>query len=275
MKKIFVSHSSADKKLVDKFISLCTSLGISPDEIFCSSFEGQGVKNGRRINSEIRAEMNAAACFVFIITKNFVASTFCTQELGAACLINEDKPFFIFKTNEVTKDDLSGFIDSSYKYSLFNTDGVSAFCEWISEYFDITKKITNINKSISSFLEQIKEDIEVLVENKDKTRKELEAERIAFLESQYDDLPAGAKRIIAEIFFSDDGVGYYSMSNGTIGLLERQLFVVRTTNVSTGYMSFAYAIQPWVRDLIKKNSKVKKELELLVKSKKRMYRDDF
>lgn len=274
MSKLFISHSSKDKNLVDKIITLCTSIGINPDDIFCSSFEGQGVKNGKRINSEIKKELLSATAVLYIVTKHFVDSTYCSQELGAACLSNDEKPFFIFKSNEVTNDDLSGFLDSSYKYSLFNTDGVSAFCDWISDYYKLTKSLATINKAISSFLESAKEDIEILVENKDKTDKQIKEDKIKFLESQYEDLPVGAKRILAEIYFSEDGVGYYSLSNGTIGLLQSQFFITRTTTISTGYMSFAFAIQPWVRDFIKKNPDVKKELERLIKSKKQLYRDD-
>lgn len=274
MSKLFISHSSKDKSLVDKIITLCTSIGINPDEIFCSSFEGQGVKNGKRINSEVKKELLSSVAVLYIVTKNFVESTYCSQELGAACLTNDEKPFFIFKSNEVTKEDLSGFLDSSYKYSLFNTEGISAFCDWISSYYEITKSLAIINKAISTFLENSKSDIEILVENKDKTDKQIKKERIEFLESQFEDLPIGAKRIIAEIYFSEDGVGYYSLSNGTIGLLQSQFFVTRTSTISTGYMAFAFALQPWVRDFIKKNPEVKKELERIAKSKKQLYRDD-
>lgn len=274
MSKLFISHSSEDKSLVDKIITLCTSIGISPDKIFCSSFEGQGVKNGKRINSEVKKELLSSVAILYIVTKNFLESTYCSQELGAACLTNDEKPFFIFKSNEVTKEDLYGFLDSSYKYSLFNTEGISAFCDWISSYYEITKSLAIINKAISTFLENAKSDIEILVENKDKTDEQIQKERIEFLESQFEDLPIGAKRIIAEIYFSEGGVGYYSLSNGTIGLLESQFFVARTSTISTGFMAFAFALQPWVRDFIKKNPEVKKELKRIVKNKKQLYRDD-
>lgn len=274
MSKLFISHSSKDKSLVDKIIILCTSIGINPDDIFCSSFEGQGVKNGKRINSDVKNELLSSVAILYIVTKNFVESTYCSQELGAACLTNDQKPFFIFKSNEVTKEDLSGFLDSSYKYSLFNTEGISAFCEWITSYHETTKSFAIINKAISSFLENSKSDIEILVENKDKTDKQIKRERIEFLESQFEDLPIGAKRIIAEIYFSEDGVGYYSYSNGTVGILKSQYFVAITSTISTEYMVFPFALLPWVRDFIKKNPEVKKELQKILKIKKQLYRDD-
>lgn len=42
MKKLFISHSSKDKNIIDKIVNLCTSIGVLPDNTFCSSFEGQG-----------------------------------------------------------------------------------------------------------------------------------------------------------------------------------------------------------------------------------------
>lgn len=273
MGKLFISHSSKNKGLVDKLISLCTSIGVTPDDIFCSSFEGQGVRNGTRINAEVTREINESKSIVYVITKDFINSSYCTQELGAVSFLNENKPFFIFKSNEVSNQDLAGFIDSSYKYNLFNTEGVSEFCDWLSSFFDTTKKMATMNKAISKFLVDVKEDVIVLVENKDKSEKELKEEKISFLESQYQDLPIGAKRIIAEIYFSEDGVEYYSLYNGTVGLLQSQFFIARTTTVSTGYATFAYALQPWVRDFIKKQPEVKKELSKILKSSRNMYRD--
>ena len=270
MNKLFISHSSKNKQLIDKFVSFCTSLGVSPDDIFCSSFEGQGVKNGKRINLEIKKEIKQSKALVYIITKDFLNSTYCTQELGVIAFNEDKKPFFIFKSNEITNDELSGFIDSSFKYNLFNTEGLSEFYDWLLDFYDITKRMATVNKAISSFLVDAKKDIEILVKDKNKTESDLKKERIMFLESQYEDLPAGAKRIIAEIYFSDGGVGYYSLSNGIIGLLESQFFVVRTTTFSVGYVDFAFALQPWVRDFIKKKPFVKKELQELLKKNKKM-----
>jgi putative transcriptional regulator len=64
-----------------------------------------------------------------------------------------------------------------------------------------------------------------------------------YFEKQFDDLSIGEKKIIGSIYFSEDAVGYYSMSNGTIGLLLSKLFLVRTTNISTGFQQFPYALQ--------------------------------
>lgn len=50
---ISISHSSKDINLIKILNSFITSLGVKQTEIFCSSIEGQGVKNGKRISDEI------------------------------------------------------------------------------------------------------------------------------------------------------------------------------------------------------------------------------
>lgn len=264
--KIFISHSSKDK-FVKSFVDFLTSLGINPNDIFCSSLEGQGVKNGTRINDSVRKEFNASDLKVYLISHNFLESTYCVQELGALWSLGDDKPHFIFKFEDVNDNDIKGFVDSSYKYNLVNTDGMACFYDEVADLFKLQNKQAVISRAIDTLLTNIKKEVTVLVEDKDKTSKELEAEKVKNLEKQFDDLSIGEKKIIESIYFSEDAVGYYSISNGTIGLLLSKLFLVRTANISTGFQQFPYALQPWARAFIKNNKKVQNELLNLIKNK--------
>ena len=271
--KIFISHSSKDK-FVKSFVDFLTSLGINPNDIFCSSLEGQGVKNGTRINDSVRKEFNASDLKVYLISHNFLESTYCVQELGALWSLGDDKPHFIFKFEDVNDNDIKGFVDSSYKYNLVNTDGMACFYDEVADLFKLQNKQAVISRVIDTLLTNIKKEVTVLVEDKDKTSKELEAEKVKNLEKQFDDLSIGEKKIIGSIYFSEDAVGDYSMSNGTIGLLLSKLFLVRTANISTGFQQFPYALQPWARAFIKNNKKVQNELLNLIKNKGDYIQDD-
>lgn len=112
-----------------------------------------------------------------------------------------------------------------------------------------------------------------MVENKDKTVKELQIDKIKFLESQFKELASGAKRILAEIYYSESGVVYYSLSNGTICLLQQMLFVTRVSNVSIGLYEFAFSLQPWAKDYIKRNKSIQSELLKLLGQSNKMYRE--
>ena len=271
--KIFISHSSKDK-FVKSFVDFLTSLGINPNDIFCSSLEGQGVKNGTRINDSVRKEFNASDLKVYLISHNFLESTYCVQELGALWSLGDDKPHFIFKFEDVNDNDIKGFVDSSYKYNLVNTDGMACFYDEVADLFKLQNKQAVISRAINTLLTNIKKEVTVLVEDKDKTSKELEAEKVKNLEKQFDDLSIGEKKIIGSIYFSENAVGYYSISNGTIGLLLSKLFLVRTANISTGFQQFPYALQPWARAFIKNNKKVQNELLNLIKNKGGYIQDD-
>lgn len=265
---VFISHSSKDVNLVNHLNSLLTSLGIKSEDIFCSSLEGQGVKNGLRISDEIQKNMKKSSLIIYVITQNFLKSTYCTNELGAGWILNDEKRLFILKAEDVKNEELIGFINSEYKYSLFDQAGISDLCDIVFELFNISVKISTCNRYIKNFLENAKEETAILVDSLNKTNDEILKERINNLEKQYELLPVGAKAIIADIYFSYEGVRYYSLSNGTVGSLESKLFLHRTTNVSTGFHLFAYELQPWVINFINNNSIVKQELEKISKNKK-------
>ena len=271
--KIFISHSSKDS-FVSNFVDFFTSLGISPNEIFCSSLEGQGVNNGERINDAVKKAFNDSNLVVYLISSNFLNSTYCTQELGALWAYNGNKKYFIFKFEDIKDEEIKGFIDSSYKYNLVNTDGLASLYDVLSEMFNLSNKLAVINRAVNRLLESLKREIEVLIEEKDKSTEEIEEQRQKALEKQYDDLSIGEKRIIGSIYYSEDAVGYYQASNGTIGLLHTKFFVVRTANISCGFMQFPYALQPWVIKFIKNNKEVQKELKSIISKNGSNLNDD-
>jgi len=270
MQNIFLSHSSKDTILVEKLNNFLISIGVRSDNIFCSSINGQGVENGKSISESIHKEIKNSKLIIFVITQNFLKSPYCTSELGAGWVLNGDKSsIYIFKSFDVEVDELNGFVDSNYKYSLFDSNGLSELCDIVSDIFEITPKHSVVAKNTKIFLDEIKSVTHSLVENKHKDIEQLEKENIKKLESQYSNLSLGAKNLIAEMYFSSDRIGYYTLSNGLVGSLVNSSFLYRTTSVSTISLRFAYAIQPWVIDYILKNKKVLNELKKLVDDAKK------
>src|SRR5580704_16581214 len=86
MPRIFISHASADKPLVDPFVTTIVQLGceVSKDLIFYSSGEDTGVPWGSTLNSYIRSQMESVSLVVAIISPTFQTRPFCVAELGAA-----------------------------------------------------------------------------------------------------------------------------------------------------------------------------------------------
>lgn len=105
---IFLSHAAADKDLVEAFETLLAkSLGITSENIFCSSLEGQGVSKGSNFVEAIRNEVLAAKAVVALLTPAYLDSPFCMAELGAAWALKTHRlpivvPPNTFKVMEAT-----------------------------------------------------------------------------------------------------------------------------------------------------------------------------
>ena len=84
-KKIFISHSSKDVKCVSMFVNQILSLGIgiSLDDIFCTSIEDLGIKNGEDIRKHIQDNIRGAEYAFLMISDNYKASEICINEMGA------------------------------------------------------------------------------------------------------------------------------------------------------------------------------------------------
>lgn len=84
MKKIFISHASEDKALVDIFIDLLdTGTQLTQNDIFCSSVKGMGIPNYKEFVENIKNNLKEAQLVIVILSRKFVASGFCNCELGA------------------------------------------------------------------------------------------------------------------------------------------------------------------------------------------------
>jgi len=84
IRRIFISHSSEDKKIVEKFIQILELFGLSDKEIFCTSVEGYGVPLGKDFIERIREELNSNSIVISILTNNYYNSAISLCEMGAA-----------------------------------------------------------------------------------------------------------------------------------------------------------------------------------------------
>jgi len=85
MKKIFISHASKDKDLIDAFVDLLNiGVGINPHDIFCTSLESMGISPGENFVNFINQQLGEVELVITIISENFLESQFCLTELGAS-----------------------------------------------------------------------------------------------------------------------------------------------------------------------------------------------
>lgn len=89
---IFISHSHMDKDLADILVDLLnTGLGIPHKDIYCSSIKGLGTPTGRNIIDFIKKKMRGSKIVIMLISKNFMNSPFCQNELGVAVFMEKER----------------------------------------------------------------------------------------------------------------------------------------------------------------------------------------
>ena len=89
IKKIFISHASKDKEIVEELIELLEQIGVEPDQIFCSSFEGYGIPLGENFLETIKAQLTNDSLVLFVLTENFYQSAVCMCEMGAVWVLSK------------------------------------------------------------------------------------------------------------------------------------------------------------------------------------------
>ena len=95
-KKIFISHSTQDKDIVDAFVTLlCMGGGFSPNDIFCTSFVGGKIKNGDDLRAHIQSNVNFADFAILLISPNYKQSAVCLNEMGAVWAVNKQVKTYV------------------------------------------------------------------------------------------------------------------------------------------------------------------------------------
>jgi len=139
-KKIFISHSSKDKGIVEKFTDniLQLGIGIKNEDIFCTSIEEMGVKNGEDIRKHIQTNIRNADYAFLLISKNYKASEICINEMGAVWAYDANVRLYLLPN--VDFDEI-GWLCDTRKADMINSAIVlDDLHKEMIEYFDLPDK---------------------------------------------------------------------------------------------------------------------------------------
>ena len=89
--KVFISHSSEDKDLIDDFVDkvLRLSCGLNTTDIIYTSRQTTGVELGDNIPEYIKTNLQTCSLVLFMISPNYRKSEVCLNEMGAAWALNK------------------------------------------------------------------------------------------------------------------------------------------------------------------------------------------
>lgn len=89
MKTIFVSYSSKNEKLAKAFVELLQlGMGFAKNDIFCTAYPYM-LETGNNFIEDIRNRMRECETVISIITDEYLRSSFCLAEMGAAWALSK------------------------------------------------------------------------------------------------------------------------------------------------------------------------------------------
>lgn len=166
-KKIFVSHSSTDSRLANKFIDeiLVNIIGLNKSEdIFYTSHPQMGVKPRKNFRNEIKLNLKNSKIYIAFVSQRFKESEMCLSELGAAWIL--DLPVFQLAVNPIKKSECSYVFNVDQASNLTNADEMIELIHAIREALGISQKIEieknkilKTTKSLSSINSNLKKSL--------------------------------------------------------------------------------------------------------------------
>jgi hypothetical protein len=88
---VFISHAAEDRALADALSDLLIAgIGLTHDQIFCTSLAGLGIPAGTDFKAFIQKELENSSVVIALLTPNYYASAFCLCELGGTWVLSKD-----------------------------------------------------------------------------------------------------------------------------------------------------------------------------------------
>ncbi len=150
--KIFISHKTEDKPLVEELVILIESvIGTDEERMFCSSIGGYDIKPGKDILSELKRQFEEYdIIFIVVHSPRYYTSAVCLNEMGAAWVLGSR--FFSFLTSDCQYNMLKGAIDGKYMSIKVNDardtviSKLNSFKDYLLDAYSINKNNFNITR---------------------------------------------------------------------------------------------------------------------------------
>lgn len=151
--KIFISHSSKDTELVTSFVDHILRLGIgfSPEkDIFCSSIEEMGVRNGSDLRDVIRENILKCNSVFLMISNNYKNSEICLNEMGAAWIYGKDVHPLIFP--DIDFNSIGWLYEVKKASKINNSNALDKLYDELTERYAFEKNVANWGRQKEIFL---------------------------------------------------------------------------------------------------------------------------
>lgn len=154
-KRIFISHSSKDKDIMEKFTDniLQLGIGLSHEDIFCTSIEEMGIRNGEDIRRHIRDNVQKADFSFLMISKNYKESEICLNEMGAVWATDNYIHYYLLPN--VNFNEIGWLCDTNKADKLCDSVVLDALEEELTGYYGLTHKGGIWSRQRQNFVEYL------------------------------------------------------------------------------------------------------------------------
>ena len=156
-KRIFISHSSKDKELIKRFVDwiLLLGIGLSEQDIFCTSIEEMGIRNGDDIRQHIKENIQSADFSFLMISKNYKASEICINEMGAVWAVDNRVRYYLLP--DVDFKEIGWLCDVKKADLLCNSVVLDTLEEELTGFYELPYRGTSWSRHRQGFLEYVEQ----------------------------------------------------------------------------------------------------------------------
>ena len=186
MPVIFISHTIADKPVIDDLFDLLQmGCDLRRKDIFCSSVEGAGIETGADFLEWIQDHLDQSKIIILFLTPNYYTSKFCLAEMGAAWSLS--KAIFPILVPGMERD--AGLVLIGRQAAVVDETGLDDLRDLVAEHCPTAGKATSRwSLKKEQFLRNFRAKVKSLPQPQlvDRSKLEEEKQKIATLEKLKD-----------------------------------------------------------------------------------------
>ena len=154
--KIFISHSSKDKYVIERFVDNILQLGtgIKSNEIFCTSIEDMNIHNGEEIRAHIKNNIKTSDFSFLMISKNYKKSEICLNEMGAVWINDNNIRYFLLPNTNFYR--IGWLCNTKQAEQINNPIVLDKIHKELINFYHIENDVNNWSRQRESFLKSIK-----------------------------------------------------------------------------------------------------------------------
>lgn len=155
--KIFISHSSKDLPIVERFVDDILQLGIGLDcnDIFCTSIEDMAIHNGEDIRQHIHANIKDAEYSIILFSQSYKKSEICLNEMGAVWAYDTNVRYYILP--DMNFSEIGWLTNPKQAESIISRTALDALQKELIEYFRLPDKGLGWSRNRDKFVRSIEQ----------------------------------------------------------------------------------------------------------------------